>query len=257
MANYFGLWQRTSLEEPIGSVVDTTTNVFWLQTRSPLFGDVRIPALARPTSVNSMDIPRELLAKQKGFAGNAVIENDVCTWHRDIDYQPPTGDPDCGSLLILPNGDLQEDGVFENYREIWKHLDDGQHTLAMKLHDDQHSGYFVMSGAYFIYLMNNRHSQKLPQSRSLETYLTDNSLSDVEKDRILSDFVVCFGTRSSDGNFLVQHSTIPSLENTIICSDADFTICDKTVLQQVHEANGVRTWQLVQNNLELPWKKEK
>ena len=82
---YHGVWVRTLLETPEGR--DTTTWVRWVQT-SRWHGDLRVPADADRRAPAG-------LALQQGFGGVTEVQRatphqpEVCTWHRQLDYQPP------------------------------------------------------------------------------------------------------------------------------------------------------------------------
>lgn len=107
-----GLWRREFKEMEDGSA-DRTTRVFYGQTRN-LFIDIRVPIdrpAARPGQGFDTYSLDELarIAKQQAFAGPAVIEGEWCTWHRTIDYQPPSGRPD-SSRIEIEGGKLHERG---------------------------------------------------------------------------------------------------------------------------------------------------
>lgn len=98
-----GLWRRSEILLPDGTA-DRTTNVLWGQTHS-LFVDLRIPA-TRPAARGRQSFDdfslQELrsLADQKGFAGHIVVDGEICSWVRYIDYRPDNGRPDRGRLRI-------------------------------------------------------------------------------------------------------------------------------------------------------------
>lgn len=117
-----GLWRRRSIRFADGRHDDTTV-VYWLQTPSA-FADIRIPA-GRP-ALGGGDGLDELsdgellaLAEQGGFAGWTELSGTRCHWHRQIDFQPPSGRPDEG-ILHRGDGVLVEEGVHEPYIEIWE-----------------------------------------------------------------------------------------------------------------------------------------
>ncbi|KJE91421.1 hypothetical protein CAOG_08618 [Capsaspora owczarzaki ATCC 30864] len=149
-----GLWTRVLLEEPIGTEADTTTQVFWLQTRT-LFADIRIPVPNKISGSAAAAAGRlyEQIARQKGFAGvTAITPADTdngtpgqITWNRTIDYQPPTGMADVGyaSFTTQTKDTLIEYGLEgDDYKEIWKRVDcsaeglANQHMLAMTLESE-------------------------------------------------------------------------------------------------------------------------
>jgi hypothetical protein len=127
-----GLWRRRSIVYSDGRR-DDTTRVYWLQTESA-FADIRIPR-DRPDLRERGDFrglaETELvqLARQGGFAGTTELNGDVCHWHREIDFQPPTGVPDQGRLR-MEDGVLIEEGVHDAYVEVWEPVDCGSAPVA-------------------------------------------------------------------------------------------------------------------------------
>lgn len=106
---------------------DNTTRVFWAQCGS-LFVDVRIP-LERADVENKKCLAQldtnalEILLQSEGFAGTTHLEDDICTWHRQINWQGKTNDIDAGHLWFDQHADtLIEDGVHADYREQWQKI---------------------------------------------------------------------------------------------------------------------------------------
>ena len=122
---YRGVWRRTLLRNA-QQHEDRTTRVFWLQT-ARVHVDLRVSADRRGLDgAGGLDaLPRDLLvelARQQGFAGYTAIEPgapDVCTWHRQIDFSPPTGARDIGTMRFESPHVLLEDGVDACYHERW------------------------------------------------------------------------------------------------------------------------------------------
>ena len=52
------------------------------------------------------------------------MNGDICTWHREIDINPP-GLPDAGKLSRKTPAFILEEGVFQPYVEEWERIDDG------------------------------------------------------------------------------------------------------------------------------------
>lgn len=218
--HYLGVWQRTSLESPVG--VDTHSLVFWLQTPD-LHADIRIPA-DRPdfrgkTSFLDFSVDElRLLARQQGFAGVTSVVGDRCQWLRQIDYQPARADLDIGHMQFSGNR-LIESGIERNYTEIWEKLPDSQGaTFAFHFMekntaysaDQSQAGILVISGDYFIFVRNR--SQPLPKASSLAALLSDTSFTQQQLVALL-DFEISFG-RLTKGSmpWEIQLSTLPFRE---------------------------------------------
>ena len=91
-----GLWRRTLLVGADGAR-DASTGVAWLQGVTAY-------------------------VDSRGFAGTLHQRDDVFSWHRDIDLEPPGPFPDAGSMRW--DGDvLVETGVHEHYVEHWVRSD--------------------------------------------------------------------------------------------------------------------------------------
>ena len=99
---YCGVWSRTLLQTAGNARVDSTTRVYWLQTASSLFGDLRVPL-----SLETEELPPlgacgleelQLLCCQESFAGTAAVVDDICTWTREVDLAPPPQQPDAGRI---------------------------------------------------------------------------------------------------------------------------------------------------------------
>lgn len=109
-----GAWQRTALRRGDGAL-DDSSDVVWVQTRN-LFIDVRIRA-DRPAHTRDSTT----LAAQMGFAGWADVHEQICLWHRPIDFQPPRASADRGALY-LEGARLIEIGVHGNYFEEYRQI---------------------------------------------------------------------------------------------------------------------------------------
>lgn len=141
-APFRGLWQREFIRLGDGTE-DRTTRVFWAQTSS-WFIDLRVPNNRAPHLVKSGfgDLTLDdclTLAAQKGFAGRLSVKGSRCTWHRLLDYRPPTGRSDTGEVVV--RGDtLRERGdasavLATDYEELYIRrvsVDKGCVALALK-----------------------------------------------------------------------------------------------------------------------------
>ncbi|HEY9824113.1 MAG TPA: hypothetical protein V6D19_01590 [Stenomitos sp.] len=252
-----GVWRRRSIELEDGQI-DTTTQVFWLQTQA-CFGDIRIP-LERP----ELPLHRDLadltesgalaLAHQQGFAGMTHLEGNTCHWQRYLDYQPPNGSRDIG-LLQLEQDCLVELGVEQVYREEWERIDDGSTgCIALVLDPDEPSGMgerwqgcFVAVGNYFVYVLDQRPA--LPAANSM-LELLQSAQNRTEQLRYLN-CEISFG-RCNLGRSLweIERSTLPWREGQSLWNPSDLSVdLDRQqVMQTVTDAivPQVRTWRILE-----------
>ncbi len=158
---YLGVWQRTLLTTT-GGVHDAATKVYWLQT-AQLFADLRIPQKTPHTSAE--------LASQAGFAGITEINDDLCQWHRAIDFQPPSGRDDIGRMQFQRPDYLIEDGLDNSYHEVWERLPDslGRNWGQWLCAADGRQGCLLLAGDYFLFAAGR--AQTLPPAASLQALL--------------------------------------------------------------------------------------
>ncbi|MAC79506.1 MAG: hypothetical protein CML66_15755 [Rhodobacteraceae bacterium] len=150
-----GLWQRAWLKSP-GSdptLQDHTTRVFWAQAGA-LYADLRIP-LKRDlpdaaTCLADLDPPalRRLMAAE-GFAGTITVEDDVCTWTREINWHGAPAGIDAGRVWFDETGALIEEGVQADYRELWERRTTAP-LVAYRVTSGDLSGILVTSGTLFL-----------------------------------------------------------------------------------------------------------
>lgn len=120
-----GLWRRDWLRTD--EYEDNTTRVYWAQCGS-LFVDVRIPLkradIMDKTCLAQLDTNAlKNLMQSEGFAGTTDLKDDICTWHRQINWHGKTEGIDAGYLWFDQQADvLIEDGVHANYREQWRRV---------------------------------------------------------------------------------------------------------------------------------------
>jgi hypothetical protein len=136
---YRGLWRRTLLTTGDGRI-DRDTRVFWMQT-ARLHIDIRVPAARGSFGAAAAlaDLTREQLielAAQMGFAGVTTVNEaavavpvggnadtdklDRCTWHRQIDFSPPSDARDLGTMRFETPHVVLEDGIEAVYHERWE-----------------------------------------------------------------------------------------------------------------------------------------
>ncbi|DBA89000.1 TPA: hypothetical protein ACH3X2_000218 [Trebouxia sp. C0005] len=158
-ASYLGVWKRSLLTTDSGHR-DTTTLVFWLQTQT-LFADLRIPVPVPAEGSRSLQECSEQqllqLAQQQGFAGVTEVSDDICTWHRELDYQPKSGPPDVGKMVFVTSEFVTEDDPSgENrYHEDWHRLEGSTgkvwgHRLEA-VDQPSRKGFLLGAGEYFLF----------------------------------------------------------------------------------------------------------
>lgn len=198
---FIGLWRRRLLETE--SQCDTHTDVWWLQTGS-LYADLRQPHGLRP---GKRSTPQQL-ALQQGFAGALEVQGDVLTWHRWLDFQPPSGVADVGRVHF-ENGQLIEEGVLAPYREVWECVaaasDD---RVALALHSErmdsgewrERRGVLVVLGDYFMFALD----RSLHLSRGGDALAGRKSAFAVFR----LDCEISFGVRDGRVPWEIQRSTL-------------------------------------------------
>ena len=134
--SYRGVWSRTLLETP--ESIDNSTVVRWMQLQR-WHADLRIPTAARAdmparplADLNDKQVL--LLASQQGFCGVTEVSRDaagreLCTWHRQVDYQPPRPTADTGEMVFETPDCVIETGIHGVYREVWHRLPDSAGPL--------------------------------------------------------------------------------------------------------------------------------
>ncbi len=189
---YIGLWQRRLLQDAQGE--DRTTQVYWLQTGS-LYADIRIPV-----SSGDRSMP-ETLAQQQGFAGTLKVEEDVLTWRRWLNYQPPDPVPDSGRMRFTGLNEMLEEGVHAQYQEIWERIgpasgDRAAFELQVEYGSGEmprrRAGVLVMVGDYFMYTLDRLTA--LPAGRSLAELLQDSRLDARQREQLFG-CEISFGRR--------------------------------------------------------------
>lgn len=210
---YLGVWQRLLLRTP--QLEDTTSEVYWLQTRD-WHGDIRVPAnrtvCSGKTSLAQLDRAELLgLTTQQGFAGVTEVVGDICRWHRRIDFQPPSGFNDVGRMQFETTERVLEFGVEQNYFEIWQRLPDSVTNpwVDIRYADssgaDPTPGLIQMGiGKYFI------HVRPRPLCLPAAGSTTENDAL-----RHWVDLEISFGAQTAGGSKHVLRSTHPWREGLI------------------------------------------
>jgi hypothetical protein len=192
-ARYWGVWSRTLLQTP--QTRDTTTLVRWMQL-GQWHVDLRVPVAA--------DAPLQ------GFSGITQITQvgaqEMCTWQRLVDYQPPRATVDEGWMVFETPEQVVETGIHGVYREVWDRLagSTGRRIALAEppRADGTPSARLFVSGDY---LMRVRPAEPLTPA-----------------------FEISFGTLV-DGKFSVEASTISALTGT--CKELSLSRMNATVAE--------------------------
>jgi hypothetical protein len=204
---YLGVWKRTLLRTPQRE--DTTTQVYWMQTKS-WHADIRIPA-TRPVFDGKTGLDQlskgELmeLAKQQGFCGTTVVDEDICRWLRRHDFQPPSGANDIGRMEFDGPDRVLEYGVEAEYFEIWERLPGSKgKTSAVLISDDPLS--LLLSAGEYVMSVHPRPTL-LPTASNLIAYL-DGKNGQILREAL--DFEISFGRWDTpDRAWSIELSTLP------------------------------------------------
>jgi hypothetical protein len=128
LSDLTGTWRRSSIERTNG-IIDTTTEVWWMQHLDGFFVDWRRPA-QRPSFEgcigwdNCTSEQQQYLLSQQGFSGTLMYDTsrDVWSWTQLFNiHREQLGEVDEGTLQYLDESRLQmqEDALDHSYREIW------------------------------------------------------------------------------------------------------------------------------------------
>lgn len=131
-----GVWQREWIRH--GEHRDESMRVRYLQTPT-VFADVRVsrhrPAFAQASCLEDLADEELLqLAEQRGFAGTTTVDGEVATWHRELDFQPPSSELDIGRLEKIGVSALHEHALDSSFVEYWWSLSRGdQRFLVLRV----------------------------------------------------------------------------------------------------------------------------
>lgn len=214
-AAFRGVWRRTLLEGA-GLATDTVSTVLWLQT-ARCHADLRLPAMrpvfAGVASLAETDAPqRAWLAGQQGFSGVTEVTDDTCQWHRDLDFQPPTGGRDIAT--VIPHADgmgLEEYGIDDEYHESWVRLPESIGPAGVWLKRDTTPARLLVAGDCF-FLVRPRRS-RLVAGDPLQV------LAQAQPEWL--DFELSYGRiRGGAEPWQILHSTLPWREGQRLAADA-------------------------------------
>ena len=204
---YIGVWKRTLLRTP--KIEDTTTQVYWMQTQS-WHADIRVPA-SRPhfsgkSALGEMTRSELMeLAKQQGFCGTTVVDDNICRWLRRHDFQPPSGANDIGRMEFETSDRVLEYGVEADYFEIWERLPGSRsRTFAIQGSDDPLS--LLLSAGEYVMSVRPR-SAKLPVAPGLTAFVEGKN-GQILRETL--DFEISFGKwDSGNSTARIELSTLP------------------------------------------------
>lgn len=208
--HYRGLWVRKLLETP--TLRDESTFVCWMQT-SAWHADLRIPASARHGSMPTL----EMLSSQQGFCGVTEVTQDapgeVCTWHRQMDFQPPRAEVDAGVMVFETPERVIETGVHATYLEVWERLPDSTGRTIVLGGVDSTGGdtreRVLVAGRYLMHVRPRTVAwpQGLEAGLSLAGVVARHPTMAQE----LLDFEISVGKLDA-GCWTIEHSTLPERE---------------------------------------------
>lgn len=257
-----GLWRREALVFPDGRA-DRTTQVFWGQTRS-LYVDLRIPA-DRPAGRGRRSFAdfthAELLrlTDQKGFAGHLVMDGDLCTWVRYIDYRPSTGRPDRGRLR-LAGETLYEEGdpssvLASAYQETYhRECRADRRSIALRSAavnpdgvEPDHAAVLVLIDDRFLFA--RRRAIELPAAESLRDLVLAAG-DDRTAIHAYLDCEISLGRTEGDAAWRILASTIPFREGRSLLPRGSIELAEATGLLIVRGDQGTAHWQIVESTME-------
>lgn len=203
---YRGVWVRTLLQTP--TLRDDTTFVRWMQTSS-WHADLRVPATARP--VNAQDAAAQR-ASQTGFCGVTTVEvqgaDEVCTWHRQFDFQPPGRHPDAGRIVFETPDRLIETGVHGDYLEVWERLPGSSSRFIALEGPAQHR--LLIAGGFAMFVKPR--TAPWPADVHAGASLAQAIQQHPHQACALLDFEISYG-RLKEGLFAIEHSSRPEFDH--------------------------------------------
>jgi hypothetical protein len=258
-----GLWRREAIVFSDGTE-DRTTRVLWGQTRS-LYVDLRIPADRPPARGRSSfdefsEVELLRLADQMGFAGHVVLEGDLCSWVRYIDFQPNTGRLDRGRLE-LDGETLHERGesssvLAKDYHEIFHREQKAERRCAalqcfLLMEGSAHeegagSAVLVLIDDQFLFARSR--PQELPHAQSLR-----NLILAAGDDRALIhaylDCEISTGTIEGSNPWRIRSSTIPFREGQRLFPRSSAANNEEMSSLELHGDHRFRHWQIIDSSI--------
>lgn len=146
-----GFWLREWIE--VDGVRKDDTYVVWAQAGTD-FVDIRIPndridAENESSLASASASAFDNLFSVEGFAGHIELENDLCTWKRELNWQGFPTETDAG-YLAFEHDCLIETGAHAPYAEKWCKLSDAIPT-ARRLHYDNLTAILIVASDSFLF----------------------------------------------------------------------------------------------------------
>lgn len=200
-------WERLAMAVP-GTVVDTTTEVKWLQA-GELYIDLRTPPDMPALTGRALDeLGRDdllALCEQEAFAGRLEDNGTDWTWWREVDLHPADPLPDRGRLH-LADGILVETGIGRDYFEDWVSGPPQESALELSLHDTAgRPGLLLRVGDHFGYARGRTPGFAPAPGVSLRDAVAG---ADLDSARALLDLEISLGA-VEDGRWVITRSTLP------------------------------------------------
>ncbi|MGE5319014.1 MAG: hypothetical protein ACM3KD_02420 [Hyphomicrobiaceae bacterium] len=247
---YLGVWRRSLLET--AELRDARSHVFWLQTPR-WHADLRIPAgrpdfcgVRRLTECD--DAQLAWLARQQGFCGVTQVDGDICTWHRQMDFQPAGGSRDIGRMAFAGER-LTETGVEADYLEVWQRLRPSRGgTAALELvveagEQPARPTWLLVAGDCFMYVRGRTHA--LPRATDLTRLIARTQPTRAQMLDWL-DVEISFGYRKGPNPWRIEHSTLPFREETFLTRPGAI---QRLGYQIAVEGSNERCWRILDWNL--------
>jgi hypothetical protein len=166
-----------------------------------------------------------LAANCESFAGFTEVDADVCTWHREVELSPPSGEPDCGRLRWVHSEKVYEDDLDGTaYHEVWERLPDSRgSSWAFRLKADDNSqrlAYLLCAGDYFLFVADRAAGTLVPVP-GVDLNRADSRLAgalaaapSLAAKRLVYSYEASFGRLApgDDGEppWRITHSTLPA-----------------------------------------------
>jgi hypothetical protein len=185
------------------------------------------PDLSRAKSFNDLtDEDLRILAKQQGFVGyTTVVQGSgpagpsqsasgpvTVEWHRQMDFEPRTGNRDIGRLEFLSKDQMNESGLDNSYTEHWVSIahGEGQFFVVRVERQGRLDRMLLVAGDQFYYGRNR--PKDLPAAPSFDSLMTGASRSQMID---YLDFELSVGRiRGGALPWEIQYSTLPWRERT-------------------------------------------